>query len=40
MTTNIKSIVNEDVSNKVVILRADLNIPIVNAEVINILLYK
>ena len=28
MSSNIKSIVNEDVSNKVVILRADLNIPI------------
>ena len=33
MYTNIKSIVNEDVSNKVVILRADLNIPIVNGVV-------
>ena len=33
MTTNIKSIVNEDVSNKVVILRADLNIPIINGVV-------
>ncbi len=30
MSSNIKSIVNEDISNKVVILRADLNIPIVN----------
>ena len=30
MSYNIKSIVSEDVSNKVVILRADLNIPIVN----------
>ena len=28
MSSNIKSIVNEDVNNKVVILRADLNIPI------------
>ena len=33
MSSNIKSIVNEDVSNKVVILRADLNIPIVNGVV-------
>ena len=33
MITNIKSIVNEDVSNKVVILRADLNIPLVNGVV-------
>ena len=33
MLSNIKSIVNEDVSNKVVILRADLNIPIVNGVV-------
>ena len=33
MSTNIKCIVNEDVSNKVVILRADLNIPIVNGVV-------
>ena len=30
MSSNIKSIVNVDVNNKVVILRADLNIPIVN----------
>ena len=33
MSSNIKSIVNEDVNNKVVILRADLNIPIVNGVV-------
>ena len=33
MLSNIKSIVNEDVSNKVVILRADLNIPLVNGVV-------
>ncbi len=33
MSNNIKSIVSEDVSNKVVILRADLNIPIVNGVV-------
>ena len=33
MSSNIKSIVNEDVSNKVIILRADLNIPIVNGVV-------
>ena len=33
MSSNIKNIVNEDVSNKVVILRADLNIPIVNGAV-------
>ena len=33
MSSNIKSIVNEDVSNKVVILRADLNIPILNGVV-------
>ena len=33
MLSNIKSIVNEDVSNKVVILRADLNVPIVNGVV-------
>ena len=33
MPSNIKSIINEDVSNKVVILRADLNIPIVNGVV-------
>ena len=33
MSNSIKSIVNEDVSNKVVILRVDLNIPIVNGVV-------
>ena len=33
MSSNIKSIVNVDVNNKVVILRADLNIPIVNGVV-------
>ncbi len=33
MSSSIKSIVNEDVRNKVVILRADLNIPIVNGVV-------
>ena len=33
MSSNIKSIINVDVSNKVVILRADLNIPIVNGVV-------
>ncbi len=33
MSSNIKSIVNEEVSNKVVILRADLNVPIVNGVV-------
>ena len=33
MLSNIKSIVDEDVSNKVVILRADLNIPLVNGVV-------
>ena len=33
MSSNIKSIVNVDVSSKVVILRADLNIPIVNGVV-------
>ena len=33
MSSNIKSIINEDVRNKVVILRADLNIPIVNGVV-------
>ena len=33
MSSNIKSIINEDVRNKVVILRADLNIPIINGVV-------
>ena len=33
MSSNIKSIINVDLSNKVVILRADLNIPIVNGVV-------
>ncbi len=33
MLSNIKSIVNEDVSSKVVLLRADLNIPLVNGVV-------
>ena len=33
MSSNIKSIVNENVKNKVVFLRADLNIPIVNGVV-------
>ena len=33
MFSNIKSIINVDVNNKVVILRADLNIPIVNGVV-------
>ena len=33
MSSNIKSIVNEDVRNKVVILRADLKIPIINGIV-------
>jgi len=33
MSSNIKSIISEDVSNKVVILRADLNIPIINGVV-------
>ncbi len=33
MSSNIKSIVNVDVNNKVVILRADLNIPIVKGVV-------
>ena len=33
MLSNIKSIINVDVSNKVVILRADLNIPLVNGVV-------
>ena len=33
MFSNIKSIANEDVSNKIVILRADLNIPNVNGVV-------
>ena len=33
MSSKIKSIVNVDVNNKVVILRADLNIPIVNGVV-------
>ena len=33
MSNNIKSIVSEDVRNKVVVLRADLNVPIVNGVV-------
>ena len=33
MSSNIKSIVNEDVRNKVIILRADLNVPISNGVV-------